>query len=193
MTPTDRFRACGEALFGSTWQTELARALDLSVEGGIVRKMASGRASIAPHTWRKLAALMRQRGMALQAMVPMADPQDEAAEHIRHLLLDPRPEIVAACLTGMGHTRLGFDLAQADYALAAARNRLAELEMRPLTEDEAAENPFMAALGQTYVDQDAGLAAERDRAAAQSRVNELLREARSIADSLDQGYDGAPC
>lgn len=35
MTDTDRFRACGEALFGTTWQTELAHALELSVKVGL--------------------------------------------------------------------------------------------------------------------------------------------------------------
>lgn len=190
MTDTDRFRACGEALFGSTWQTEMARALDLSPESGIVRKMASGRANIAPHTWRKLSGLMRSRGMALQAMAPLADPQDAAAEHIRHTLHDPRSDVVAACLIGMGHWQLGADLANADSALHVARERLADLPMRPMTDAERDASPLFA---ETFVDATAGAAAEEELFRAQSRVTELRGCARAIADSLDHGFDGAPC
>lgn len=192
-TQTDRFRACGEALYGSTWQTELAHALDMSPKSGIVRKMASGRARITPNTWRKLADLMRERAISLAGMVPVADPQDMGAEHIRHALLDPRDEVVAACLIGMGHWRLGGDLDDAADRLSTARGRLDDQPMRPVTEAEAAENPLLAVIGQTYVDEAAGRAAMAEHAEARARVDQLRAQAREIADDLDHGYDGAPC
>lgn len=134
---------------------------------------------------------MRARGMTLQEMVPLADPQDAAAEHIRHALRDPRAEIRAACLIGMGHWQLGADLFNAASALHVARQRQADLERRPMTEHEAAESPLLAVVGTTYVDPDAGEAAEWAVIKAQNEVTALEDEAQEIADRLDHGYDGA--
>lgn len=190
MRDTNFFRACGEALFGGTWQNELARSLGMSLQSGGIRKMASGSLAVSPRTWTRLALLMRQRGMALQALAAQADPQDEAAAHIRETLRDPRPEIVASCLTGMGHYRLGADLAFAAEHYDVAKARLEAVPRRPATAAEKASGDMMAALsGEVYVDDAAAEAAWEELHKATGRLNELKRQVEDIADSLDHGYD----
>lgn len=193
MTPADRLRACGEALFGSTWQSELARALDLSVEGGIIRKMASGRAGITDRTWARIANLMQEKRQTLIQLVPVADPQSATALAIREALRDV-PDVAAGCLIGLGHFQLGHDLLMAAEAAQSARDRYFAMETRPVTDADRAQNPLVDFATRPGIPLDA----EKDQAAwdamvqADARLNQIKAEARSIADSLDGGYDGVP-
>lgn len=56
----ERLRRYGEALYGSRWQTELARALKLS-SSRRVRQWLSGERGIPAGVWSDLDALVRKR------------------------------------------------------------------------------------------------------------------------------------
>lgn len=56
----DRLRRFGEALYGSRWQTELARALGLS-SARRVRQWLSGERGIPAGVWDDLDALVKER------------------------------------------------------------------------------------------------------------------------------------
>jgi hypothetical protein len=60
-------RQCGEALYGSAWQSELSRALGLCSSRRL-RAWLAGDRQIPPGVWADLAALMRKRGEALVAL-----------------------------------------------------------------------------------------------------------------------------
>ncbi len=198
MTPADRLRACGEALYGSTWQSELARELGLSVESGVIRKMASGRSGITAHNWSKIAGLMDAKRARLLELIPAADPQSGTALAIREALRcwhlgDDSPLIAGGCLIGIGHYDLGQRLIEAHHQHLAAMRRLSEVEMRQPTEDEVKEHPLWAYFEHGIaVDPDAYDAAWADMIAAKNHLGALTERARAIADALDHGYDGAP-
>lgn len=60
-------RECGEALFGASWQTDLARALRIS-DARRIREWLTEDRSIPPGVWPELVTLMQQRGAALYAL-----------------------------------------------------------------------------------------------------------------------------
>lgn len=60
MTPADLRRA-GETLYGSRWQTELARALGME-HGARVREWIAGKRSIPPRIAGEIAELLRRAG-----------------------------------------------------------------------------------------------------------------------------------
>ncbi len=59
----DLLRRAGEALWGSRWQTEMARALDISER--TVRRWASGDYPPPPGVWSDLAGIAGERHGAL--------------------------------------------------------------------------------------------------------------------------------
>lgn len=61
MTDADRIRAIGERLWGSTWQTEMRRALGLSATSDSVKKWASGARHPRPSVWTDLHAVCETR------------------------------------------------------------------------------------------------------------------------------------
>lgn len=63
---TAKLRRVGEALYGSLWQTELARELGIAPRS--VQRWAAGSHPIPHGMWPKIAALARARGDALLAL-----------------------------------------------------------------------------------------------------------------------------
>ena len=57
------FREAGEALFGPRWQSEMARALDISDR--TVRRWDEGSYPVPPGAWADIRALLRDRRMAM--------------------------------------------------------------------------------------------------------------------------------
>ena len=76
MTDTDKLRTAGEALYGACWQSDLARALGVSVR--TVQRWAAGRTEPPHGVWSDLAGLCRSRGRTL-------------VEIARHLGRQPAP------------------------------------------------------------------------------------------------------
>jgi hypothetical protein len=191
MTPADKLRACGEALYGTTWQSELARALGLSVESGVIRKMAAGTAGITARNWGKIADLMQAKRLRLVEMIPQAAPESGVALSIREALRD-RPAVAAGCLIGLGYGDLGRELLTAGDEAEIAEARWKAVETRPATPEEIAENPFVSAFG-VPVDGPAADRAFDEISAANARLSDLRSKACHIAEDLEGGYDGAPC
>jgi len=189
--PVARFRAVGEALYGATWQTELSRQLGHS-DASQVRRMARGASRIMPHTWAAIARLIREQRDALMQALPMADPEDAGMERLRHCLRRGFTSEVSACLIGMGRWRMAEQLDAAVMEAEAAERDYAGIRRRPATDAEMAADPMLALTREVPEDADADAAAFRAMAAARGAVNALLSEVRALADSLDQGYDGAP-
>lgn len=69
MIDTDLLRSCGEALYGSRWQTDLAAALDVSDRQ--VRRWAAG-APIPRGVWIDIMRTMQERAAALDELVERA-------------------------------------------------------------------------------------------------------------------------
>ena len=67
----------GQALFGSRWQTEMARALDLS-DARRIRGWLMGERRIPPGIWRDLLALIAARQQGIDAVVPALRHKIEA-------------------------------------------------------------------------------------------------------------------
>lgn len=59
-------RAAGEALYGTRWQSDLAR--DLKVSDRTVRRWDAGSNEIPSGVWPELRALLRARGLALASV-----------------------------------------------------------------------------------------------------------------------------
>lgn len=57
---------CGEALYGSLWQTELSRALGVSDR--TVRRWASGKTPVPRAVWDEIASVMDARSEMLQIL-----------------------------------------------------------------------------------------------------------------------------
>jgi DNA-binding transcriptional regulator YdaS (Cro superfamily) len=62
MTPT-LLRTAGEALYGSLWQSEMARAL--GVADRTVRRWAAGQFQIPAGVWPQVRELLAERGAVL--------------------------------------------------------------------------------------------------------------------------------
>jgi len=60
---TDLLREVGEALYGSRWQSDLARAL--GVTDRTVRRWAAGEWQPAPAAWDAIIDLLKARGKAM--------------------------------------------------------------------------------------------------------------------------------
>lgn len=56
-------REAGEALYGPRWQSEMARALDIS--NRTVRRWDEGSYPVPPGAWADLRALLKSRGLAM--------------------------------------------------------------------------------------------------------------------------------
>ncbi len=65
MTPS-LLRESGEALYGSRWQSELARAL--GVADRTVRRWAAGEWAVPPNVGQELRALLKAHGSAIAAV-----------------------------------------------------------------------------------------------------------------------------
>jgi len=63
----DDLRIIGEALFGATWQSELARQLDIK-DSRRIREWLSGDRSIPAGVWLELAELSKSRGENLVSL-----------------------------------------------------------------------------------------------------------------------------
>ncbi len=63
---TTLFREAGEALYGSRWQSDMARALDVSDR--TVRRWAAGSHDVSPGAWVDLRMLLKSRGLAIAAV-----------------------------------------------------------------------------------------------------------------------------
>jgi len=185
----DRFRAAGEALYGSQWQTELARALGISTTSGQIRKMARGAARITPKTWAMIGKLMEQRRRDLAMAIPKADRDNASILRVREILRHGTRSEAGACLVGLGWTELGLDMMAASEMRTVAQRRFDALEMRDATSEEIAENPFLAATG-VPADQDLYNEVSDEMAHANAEMARLDHQARLIADSLDCGGEG---
>jgi hypothetical protein len=62
----DTFRTVGEALYGSTWQSELARELSVAIRS--VQRWSSGTRPIPDHLWPELAQLCLKRSGTLTVL-----------------------------------------------------------------------------------------------------------------------------
>ncbi len=60
---TALLREAGEALFGPRWQSEMARALDIS--NRTMRRWDEGLYPVPPAAWADIRALLRDRRMAM--------------------------------------------------------------------------------------------------------------------------------
>ena len=60
---TALLREAGEVLFGPRWQSEMARALDVSDR--TVRRWDKGSYSVPPGAWANIRALLKSRGLAM--------------------------------------------------------------------------------------------------------------------------------
>ena len=58
-----KLRIAGEALFGSSWQTDLAA--ELSVPDRTLQRWSSGVFDVPEHIWKDIAAISRRRGDTL--------------------------------------------------------------------------------------------------------------------------------
>jgi hypothetical protein len=67
LKPAPDIRHVAPLLYGPTWQSALARALDVSLRN--VQRWASGEREPGPRTWAKIAALLRQRNAELDAIL----------------------------------------------------------------------------------------------------------------------------
>ena len=63
--------AVGQALYGSRWQSELARALGVAIR--TVQRWSSGDAEPQPGVYRDLLALVRERAHALGPLEPLLE------------------------------------------------------------------------------------------------------------------------
>lgn len=63
---TTTLREAGEALYGPRWQSDLARALNVSDR--TVRRWGAGQNEIPAGVWAELRTLLKTRGMALAAV-----------------------------------------------------------------------------------------------------------------------------
>lgn len=64
MTDIDKLRTAGEALYGASWQSDLARALGVSVR--TMQRWAASESAVPSGVWADIAKLCRSRGKALQ-------------------------------------------------------------------------------------------------------------------------------
>lgn len=64
---TDLFRATGECLFGPSWQSPLARALDVNLRN--VQRWAAGDHPPPDFVWPVLATLLREQGKRNAALL----------------------------------------------------------------------------------------------------------------------------
>jgi len=71
MTDTPLIVAVGQALYGSRWQSELARALGVAIR--TVQRWSSGNTEPQPGVYRDLLALVRERAHALGPLEPMLE------------------------------------------------------------------------------------------------------------------------
>lgn len=62
MTP-DLLREIGEALYGSRWQSDLARALN--VADRTMRRWAAGDFPVPDGAWQEMRALLKDRGVQI--------------------------------------------------------------------------------------------------------------------------------
>lgn len=138
MRDTNFFRACGEALFGGTWQNELARSLGMSLQSGGIRKMASGSLAVSPRTWTWLALPMRQRGMVLQALADRQGP--------RLLSVAAQPEIMGR---DMGRLRGGCRAGPCHLPSAVRTRYRAEAELPGMCEPFGARDALVT-LGEGF-------------------------------------------
>ena len=60
----DTFCRVGEALFGSSWQGDLGRGLNINER--TIRRMAAGDMPVSAGVWRDIAALCATRGKSLE-------------------------------------------------------------------------------------------------------------------------------
>ena len=59
----ETLRTAGEALYGSLWQSDLARELGVSIR--TMQRWAAGQFAIPLDVWPEIATLCRKRGAAL--------------------------------------------------------------------------------------------------------------------------------
>lgn len=85
MTPDDLARA-GRALFGPTWQSDVARLLELGsdVQSGSarVRAMMSGKRPIRPGMMTDLAREMRARSAELASLADEIEARAASEDHV---------------------------------------------------------------------------------------------------------------
>ncbi|MDR0771033.1 MAG: hypothetical protein LBE75_07520 [Burkholderiales bacterium] len=80
LPPTvETLETAGRALFGESWQTDMARALDLSGSRR-VRAWVAGERSIPPGMWSEIANLLRERGKAAVALANRMPKVDDGGK-----------------------------------------------------------------------------------------------------------------
>lgn len=188
--PVERLRICGEALYGSQWQTDLARALGMSVEAGTVRKMAAGKSRIMPRTWERIAQLMSDKRREILRLMPEADSLNADLDAIRYTLRNGSDDERQGCLIGIGQ----HDLARRLY-YAARDSRWADeayktCPRRPVNDDDKAD-PEVVILQLDTVAIDP---AEEDRlfhemSEARGKLYGVQAEIRELADSIGARVD----
>jgi hypothetical protein len=63
MDPVSLLHEAGQAMFGSTWQSDMARELPMSLRH--VQRLAAGKSPVTESMWADIRALMKRRGMKL--------------------------------------------------------------------------------------------------------------------------------
>lgn len=76
MTHPDLLRAIGQALYGTRWQSEVAR--DLGVSEGMVRKYLRGESAVSAQAWATLAAQLRHREGLVRSALKAAQRASKA-------------------------------------------------------------------------------------------------------------------